>query len=279
MKYRSININLLVIIAGLLIGGCAARQNSLDDETSFAGFRSHGKISGAIKDRSEMLWVQSPREENYQTVDRLDPEDMQPSAASQYNLIYHLYGPDYRYPYGNRMWSSLRRRHHNLPWGYGYGYDPFYDPYYQDPFWGMNYRRSWGYNSWTDPYFDFYFHDPFSYSNYYSYQFDPIYWGNSRYYRTGSSRTYANKSKEIKQRRRRGSGDSQYVRKSSPTSTASSAGQSSVKAGSTGTTSSSSTSSTGYRVKSTGKSSSSSKSSETKSSSKKKQSRRRGSDD
>jgi len=276
MKNRARNIKLVVIIASLFLGGCAASLKSIDGETSFAGFRSRGKIAAAIEDRSFALWVQPTWDYNYQAVDSLDPEDMQPSAASEYNLMYHLYGPDYRYPYGNRMWSQHRRRHYDLPWGYGYGYDPFYDPYYYDPYWGMNYRQSWRYNSWTDPYFDFYFHDPFSYSHYYSYQFDPIYWGRSRYYGTGSGYTYANasKAKSTKQRRLRGRGDSRYVREPNP---ASAAGASNVKVRSTNT--GGSKSSTGVRVKSTGNSSSSGKSSGTKSSSKQQQRRKRGRDD
>ncbi len=191
MKYRIKILNLVIVAAALLIGGCGAGLKPAASETSFAGFRAQGEIVAPINDRADDLWERAVWAENYQSADQFDPDDMQPAAASQYNLIYHLYGPDYRYPYGSRIWASHRRRHNDILWGYGYGYDPYFDPYYQDPFWGMSYRQSWAYNSWTDPYFDFRFHDPFSYSHYYGYGYDPIYWGQGRHNRTRYGYTYA----------------------------------------------------------------------------------------
>ncbi|MCH7521838.1 MAG: hypothetical protein IIB42_09105, partial [Candidatus Marinimicrobia bacterium] len=122
--------------------------------------------------------------------------------SSQYNLVYHLYGPDHYRPYGQRYWLSYRRQWGQLPW---YGRNPVYDSWWYDPYWSWEYRwNSYAWDPWFDHFYDPWYWDPYgggyglgyaSYGGYYDY------WPYG-YIRRGTLATVAIKPANHQQRRR-----------------------------------------------------------------------------
>ncbi len=204
-----------LVVGGMLLAGCAATSFSGEDP-HFPGFHSNHSgdgITPIIVDRSQL--GTNEKRPNLPPVqpdgdepgnNRAYEDSYQRDFSSQYNLVYHLYGPDHYRPYGRRYWLSYRRQWGQLPW---YGRDPYYNSWWNDPYWSWEYRwNSWAWDPWFDHFYDPYYWDPYwGYNSGYGYQYayhsgyNP--WRNWGYH-GGSSATKSDKGrKQARSRKRR----------------------------------------------------------------------------
>ena len=197
-------------MGGLLLAGCAATSPSGEDP-HFPGFHSNHSgdgITPIIVDRSQLGTKQKRPNLPPAQPDGDEPggnrayeDSLHRDFISQYNLAYHLYGPDHYRPYGQRYWLSYRRQWGQLPW---YGGNPYYDSWWNDPYWSWEYRwNSWAWDPWFDHFYDPWYWDPYWGSGYgYGYNYSYYYRypnGNYWYYQRG---TVAGGSDDGRQQRR-----------------------------------------------------------------------------
>ena len=170
-------------MGGLLLAGCAA-TSPIGEDPHFPGFHSDQSGDGLtpiIVDRSqpgaERKRPNRPAAQHFGAEpgnNRYYGDRFQRDFSSQYNLVYHLYGPDHYRPYGQRYWLGYRRQWSQLPW---YGRNPVYDNWWYDPYWSWEYRwNSYAWDPWFDRFYDPWYWDPyggygFGYGNNYSYYY------------------------------------------------------------------------------------------------------------
>ncbi len=200
-------------MGGLLLAGCAGTSPSAQDP-HFPGFHSNHTGDGLtpiIVDRSQLVTGRErpnpppAHPEGEPGNNRAYEDPYERDFSSQYNLVYHLYGPDHYRPYNQRYWLSYRRQWGQLPW---YGRDPYYDSWWYDPYWSWESRwNSWAWDPWFDHFYDPYYWDPYggygygyNYSYYYRYP-SGHYW----YYQGGTLATGSDEGrKQRRPRNRRG---------------------------------------------------------------------------
>ncbi len=211
--------------AGLWLLGCSATTPG-SAEPLFPGYHSTGgagSVTAAIVDRSRFpARVRRPKPVPAQPADNLADYNQggrystQYDFLNQYNLVHHLYGPDYYRPYGQRYWLRYRRQWSSLPW---HGWAPGYNDWWNDPYWSWEYRwNSYAWDPAFDRFFDPWYWDPYyaynsgygwGYGSGYGYSYAGYYNNPNRHYWHRGSRTLADDGKKgAKQRRprnRRGS--------------------------------------------------------------------------
>ncbi|MEE9465469.1 MAG: hypothetical protein V3W14_07875 [Candidatus Neomarinimicrobiota bacterium] len=203
--------------ACLWLLGCSATAPGNGDPL-FPGYHSDGNSGGltpVIVDRSRLRARErrpdpapaQPRDEQADSI-LAGQYPSQSAFIDQYNLVHHLYGPDYYLPYGQRYWRQYRRQWSSLPW---YGWAPGYNDWWYDPYWSWEYRwNSYAWDPWFDHFYDPWYWDPYSgYGSGYGYSYAGYYYNpNRHYWRRGSQLLAGENKKGAKQRRprnRRGS--------------------------------------------------------------------------
>lgn len=218
---RRIPYRWLVAVGGLVLAGCAANSPSGEDPY-FPGFHSNHSGDGftpIIVDRSQLGSERKrpirPQVKHYgdepgNSRDYMDR--IRRDYGSQFNLVYHLYGPDHHRSYGQRYWLNYRRQWGQLPW---YGQDPYYNSWWNDPYWSWEYRwNSWAWDPWFDHFYDPWYWEPYggygfgygyNYSYYYRYP-SGQYW----YYQRGTVASSSDDGhKQRRPRNRRGGPENQ----------------------------------------------------------------------
>ncbi len=201
---------LVLLAAGLWLLGCSATSPG-SGEPLFPGYHSTGSSDGvtaAIIDRSRIpARVRRPKPAPAQPADTLADSNRagqyptQYDFIDQYNLVYHLYGPDYYRPYGRRYWLQYRRQWSSLPW---HGWAPGYNDWWYDPYWSWEYRwNSYAWDPWFDHFYDPWYWDPYnSYGYGYGYSYAGYYYNPNRHYWHRGSPTLAGESKKGEKQRR-----------------------------------------------------------------------------